>query len=128
MIYPFLLLSPCVHPRSSHLRSLHQGTYAYWSTIDSRSSSHFHLKSTCFFLQIFATYNYCAFFHVRCRSPFPSVLWCFLYPFVQSFILRVFLIAPRNHPQTSTPTPYIPPSRLLALLLRLLLSWHKYIP
>ena len=49
MTYLFLLLSLCVHPKSSPLGSLRQGT-VYWSTIGSSSSPHFHLKFTAFTL------------------------------------------------------------------------------
>ena len=62
LLYPSLLLSLCVRPKSSPLKSLRQGMHT-----GLRSAGHLLPTSieTYRIHLIFATYNYCALFYVR---------------------------------------------------------------
>ena len=70
VLYLFLSILLCVHPKSIRLRSLLEGILVcdrqfIFSPLPVESYQ-VHL--------IFVTYNYCTFFYVRWHSPFPSIL------------------------------------------------------
>ena len=116
---------------SGDYRDISAPRYIYWSTIDNSSSPHFRLTVTAtlpfdsygYTLSLLHTTTYCALFLLRLSLHFPRKCTLLIsHSLFISAILLVFLISRRNHPQTSIPTPYLPPPSLAPLLLRLLLS------
>ena len=83
--------------------------YVYWSAIGNTSSPHLHVKVTEIILSSLHATTTTA--HVlTVAGTLHFLVYSSLAPSLFVFaILRVFLIFPRNHPQTSIPTPYPPP-------------------